>query len=70
MLLTSQSWLHPSDFNSDIVTMSPSNKRNTENKTLPTTININTCRPLSYQEEGAKVNVVEYLYVAIVTVEV
>ena len=54
MLLTSQSWLHPSDFNSDIVTMSPSNKR-TENKT-PTTININTCRPMSYQEEGAKVN--------------
>lgn len=53
MLLTSQSWLHPSDFNSDIVTMSPSNKR-TENKT-PTTININTCRPMSYQEEGAKV---------------
>ena len=53
MLLTSQSWLHPSDFNSDIVTMSPSNKR-TENKVI-TTININTCRPMSYQEEGAKV---------------
>jgi len=55
MLLTSQSWLHPSDFNSDIVTMPPSNKR-TENK-APTTININTCRPMSYQEEGAKVSV-------------
>ena len=61
MLLTSQSWLHPSDFNSDIVTMSPNNKR-TESKTL-TTININTCRPMSYQEEGAKV----MLSVAIVT---
>ena len=53
MLLTSQSWLQPSDFNSDIVTLSPSNKR-TESKIL-TTININTCRPMSYQEEGAKV---------------
>ncbi|XP_065910931.1 C-Jun-amino-terminal kinase-interacting protein 3-like [Dysidea avara] len=53
MLLTSQSWLHPSDFNSDIITMSPNNKP-TESK-IPTTININTCRPMSYQEEGAKV---------------
>lgn len=56
MLLTSQSWLQPSDFNSDIVTMSPSNKH-TESK-VPTTININTCRPMSYQEEGAKVTFV------------
>lgn len=56
MLLTSQSWLHPSDFNSDIVTMTPSNKR-VDNK-APTTININTCRPMSYQEDGAKVIIV------------